>query len=207
MKDGVESHSARPKAPPKHSPIAGIDDGSRVDRVLAGSGVLLAFSSLGFAGYMVASVDHPPQVAGLEYLAIFSRPSHFLTAASVRPPAWDAKPGPARIARSVDMTPTGSIADQAGAGVPTNGTAAPLAVEPSPAPAAFELLYASGSEGVLRTSAGILRLRVGDMLPTFGRINSIESAGGRWTALTQSGARLEWRIDPETTGAAAASAP
>ena len=70
------ANAARKKPPRRHSPAAIISRSSSVDRALIGSGVLIALSSLAFAGYMVADADRPTRIAGMEYLGIFGRPNH-----------------------------------------------------------------------------------------------------------------------------------
>src|ERR1700693_488779 len=108
MNDPVAS-PARPKRPPSRLPDAKTGQSSSVDRVLATFGVLIALSSLGFAGYMISDVDRPPRIAGMEYLSLFARPSHSLTAADLRPDAPGAEETSGRLAQSIDPTPTGSI--------------------------------------------------------------------------------------------------
>src|SRR5579883_3306620 len=80
---------------------------------------------MAFAGYMIADRGRQPYFPGLEYLAIFSKPSHGLrVAAHPAPPAAFARLDPPGDADGVDPTPTGSIASAAradppdGAGLP-----------------------------------------------------------------------------------------
>jgi hypothetical protein len=189
MNDTATS-SARPKRPPSRLPDAKTGQSSSVDRMLATFGVLIALSSLGFAGYMISDVDRPPRIAGLEYLSIFARPSHGLTAAAGR---QDAEEAPGRLAQSIDPTPTGSIPDKSGA----------VRARPSNFP--FKVLYVAGGEALMQADGAILHVKVGDALPTLGRINSIEKTGDRWIVTTQSGATLEW--PPLSSAGADATAP
>src|SRR5579872_958006 len=102
----------RPKRPPSRLPDAKTGQSSPVDRMLATFGVLIALSSLGFAGYMISDVDRAPRIAGLEYLSVFARPSHGPMAIAARQEAEEASGRPGQ---SIDPTPTGSIADKPGA--------------------------------------------------------------------------------------------
>jgi len=193
MNDPAASRAAPKRRARRQSPAVSIGHGSHVDRVLAAFGVLIALSSLGFAGYMVADVDRPPRIAGLEYLSLFARPSHAIAAADaqVDAPAGEAPPG--RIAQSIDPSPTGSIPDKAGAGRSVSIVRAPMAAAaPKAATFPFKLLYVSNGEALLQTDLGILHVRAGDVVPELGHIEAIERSGDHWAMQTQNGARLEW---------------
>jgi hypothetical protein len=192
MNDTVAS-PARPKRPPSRLPDAKTGQSSSVDRVLATFGVLIALSSLGFAGYMISDVDRPPRIAGMEYLSIFARPSHGVVAAVGRPDAPGAEETPARLAQSIDPTPTGSIPDKAGI----------VRAKPSNFP--FKVLYVANGEALMQTDGAILHIKPGDTLATLGRINSIERSGDRWIVSTQSGAMFEW--PPQSSAASDATGP
>jgi hypothetical protein len=193
MNDTAASPAPRKKQPPKPAPAATTGSAPHVDRMLAAFGVLIALSSLGFAGYMVADVDRPPRIAGLEYLSIFARPSRSLAVVDPEPAALPAQETPSRIAQSIDPTPTGSIPAKAAAGRPVDALAAPVGVAPAHAPSfPYKLLYVSNGEALLQTEGGILHVKAGDTLPTLGRINAIEKAGDRWFLTAQNGATLEW---------------
>ena len=194
MDDIAPSRALRKKRQRPSSPVAAIGQSSHVDRVLAAFGVLIALSSLGFAGYMVSDVDRPPRIAGLEYLSIFARPSHFLTTASIKPIGQDTA---SRIAQSIDPTPTGSIPVRPGARsdaglilAPTSGVDSRASFSP------FKLLYVSNGEALLQTEVGILHVKAGDALPDLGRVDSIEKNGDHWVLTTQNGATLEWPMRP-----------
>ena len=66
----------RNKAPRRISSAAKVGLRSNVDVMLAASGMAIAFSSMVFAGYMVADVDRPPRIAGMEYLSVFAKHHH-----------------------------------------------------------------------------------------------------------------------------------
>ncbi len=161
--------------------------------MLATFGVVIALSSLGFAGYMISDVDRPPRIAGMEYLSIFARPSHGAVAALGRPDAPGAEETPARLAQSIDPTPTGSIPDKTGV----------VRAKPSNFP--FKVLYVSNGEALMQTDGAILHIKPGDTLTTLGRINSIERSGDRWIVSTQSGAMFEW--PPQSPAASDATGP
>jgi hypothetical protein len=141
----------------------------------------------------------------MEYLALFARPSHAVTAADLRLDAPGAEGRPARIAaQSIDPTPTGSISDKVGAARSINVIAAPLSANaPRPAASSFKLLYVSNGEALLQTDGGILHIKAGDTLPALGRINTIERSGERWVVSTQNGARFEWPPQPPANADAA----
>jgi hypothetical protein len=183
---------------------------SNIDIMLAGSGVAIAFSSMVFAGYMVADVDRPPRIAGMEYLSVFAKPNHAL-AADDRIASQPLASTTINLAgQSIDPTPTGSIADKGGAGRPVNLILTPdlnltptrngdLKVSSSP----YKLLDVANGEALLQSDVGFRHVRAGDTLPDFGRINTIEKRGDHWVLLTQNGAPLEW----PTPSLATAEAP
>jgi hypothetical protein len=192
MNDNAASRPAPRKRPPSRLPDAKTGHSTRVDRLLATFGVLIALSSLGFAGYMISDVDRPPRIAGMEYLSIFAKPSHPVTLADLRP---DQTPGSS--SASIDPTPTGSIPDKAGVDRPASVVAGPMgAVRPNRPSFPFKLLYVSNGEALLQTEGGILHVKSGDVLPALGRVSSIERSGDRWVMSTQNGAMFEWPPRP-----------
>ena len=116
MPDKAAANAARQKPPRRPSAVAAISRSSSVDRALIGCGVLIALSSLSFAGYMVADVGQPPRIAGMEYLGIFGRPNHSAVVAEDRPVIAVMAAASSAAVRPVDSTPTGSIAQNAVAG-------------------------------------------------------------------------------------------
>jgi hypothetical protein len=197
MSETAELPASRGRRPLRKPDVAAIVPRSRVDRALAGFGVLIALSSLGFAGYMVSDIDRPTRVAGMEYLAIFARPSHPTIPADERVGALSAPGARDASERALDRTPTGSISDPAAVGRAANGLApSALAAGPAAAPA-FKLLYVSEGEGLLQTDVGILHVKAGDVLPRLGRIESIEKVGQRWVLLSENGAALDWPPTPK----------
>jgi hypothetical protein len=139
MSDVAAANAAPKKPPRRHSPVAIISRSSSVDRALIGSGVLIALSSLAFAGYMVADADRPTRIAGMEYLGIFGRPNHAAVAVDEDRPVIAVMAAASNAAvRSVDQTPAGSIGQNAVADRPaatvalaTPGAAA-RSVDPTP---------------------------------------------------------------------------
>jgi len=187
MPEIAASHDARNKPSPRFSPA------SNVDRLLAASGVVIACSSLAFAGYMLADSDRPPRIAGMEYLSIFARPSHSLaTAAQLKAPL--AAEATNRLAApSIDPTPTGSIFDKAASGQPVNLILTPMRnIDPKAPPSPYRILDVSNGEAVIANQTGFRRVRAGDILPDLGRVNAIEKRGDHWVLTTQNGAPLEW---------------
>lgn len=205
MPEIAASSAARKKLSQQYSSAAKIAPGSNVDRVLAASGVLIACSTLAFAGYMMADVDRPPRIAGMEYLSIFARPSHSLvTAAQLKAP--DVAEATNNLAiQSVDPTPTGSILDRVAAGRPVNLILTPMRnIDPRTPFSPYRLLDVSNGEALIENDAGFRRVKTGDILPDLGRVNTIEKRGDRWVLLTQNGAALEWTGQPPiTTGTTA----
>jgi hypothetical protein len=117
MPDIAAAKAARKRSPRRYSRAAAISQDSSADRALAGVGVLIALSSLAFAGYMVVDSDGPPRIAGVEYLGIFGRPNHSIAAAD-RPATIAAGEAQRIAARGVDLTSTGSIPDSSGVSRP-----------------------------------------------------------------------------------------
>ncbi len=67
-----------------------------IDLALVGSSIGAAVGTVAFAGYMVARGDHAPRINGIEYLAIFGKPS--------------AGHGVDPDANGIDMAPIGAVA-------------------------------------------------------------------------------------------------
>lgn len=192
---------SRHAAPSKRrrSEAAGVAPVSRVDRLLGVCGVVMAGSSLAFAGYMVADDQHTPRIAGMEYLSIFARPSYSVASAeSRRSPAAPA-PGEQREAQaarapapSVDTTPTGSIGEAAVLGRPVNLILTPLRAAAAPAPARYAILDVSRGVAVIADESGARRIAPGDVVPGLGRIAAIERRGAHWIVAVENGPPLEW---------------
>jgi hypothetical protein len=192
MPEIAASNAARKKPSQQYSPAARIAPGSNVDRMLAVSGVVIACSSLAFAGYMVADVDRPPRIAGMEFLSIFARPNHSLmTAGQLKAPVV-AEATNNLGTQSIDPTPTGSILDKVVSGRPVNLILTPVRnIDPKAPSSPYRLLDVSNGEALIENDAGFRRVRAGDILPDLGRINTIEKRGDHWVLLTQNGPALE----------------
>jgi hypothetical protein len=209
MNDIAGSHAApgpRPGRLPRAAPVAAAAPRSQVDRALAAFGVLIALSSLGFAGYMVSDVDRPTRIAGMEYLAIFARPSHSTAPPDERVRALAELGQRNAPTASIDATPTGSISPLAAGSVRPSGVVPAGGAADAKSPSiAFRLLYVANGEGLLQTDVGILHVKAGDVLPTLGRIESIEKVGERWVMVSQNGAALQW--PPAADGGPGRSGP
>jgi hypothetical protein len=207
MSESAVTNASR-KKPPRYSPAAEIGSGSNVDRALAVCGVLIACSSLAFAGYMLADANGPPRIAGMEYLSIFARPSHPIAAAQ-QPMAPVAEEAPTRLAaETIDPTPTGSISNKIASGQPVNFIMTPIRDLEAKAPyAAYTLLDVSNGEALIQSNVGFRSVRVGDVLPEIGRINAIERLGDHWVLLSEKGAALESTPTPPTAAGTIAPRP
>jgi hypothetical protein len=192
MSEDGAAKASRKRPLRRHSPVAKFGAGSNGDRMLAASGVLIAFSSLAFAGYMLADTDAPPRIAGLEYLSIFARPSHSIAAAQPPAPPVEEEP-PARLAEQpIDPTPTGSIPSKIASGQPVNLVLTPLRdADPKAPHVSYKLLDVSDGEALIQSDVGFRQVKAGDILPDLGRINAIERRGDHWVLLSQKGAALE----------------
>lgn len=179
------------------------------DLALAGAGVSMAAGSVVFAGYMLMQNDHGPHVNGMEYLAIFAKPSggaHPVVASAPPMPApapvasAAAPASPAAVAAApaspaarprvagdgLDMAPTGSIAHGAVG---------------SPAPESYRIVAVEPGIAWLSNGSEIRAIKPGDSAPGLGRVAAIEKRGGRWTLVGDSGAALLTNDSPERTGA------
>ena len=199
MAEIAGASASRNKPPRRISSVAKLGPRSNIDIMLAASGVAIALSSMVFAGYMVADVDRPPRIAGMEYLSVFAKPNHALAADEGAAPLPMARVAANNAAQAIDLTPTGSISDKAGAGRGVN-----LILTPDPVltptrndalrtPASpYKLLDVANGEALIQSDVGFRHVRAGDTLPDLGRINTIERRGDHWVLLTQNGAPLEW---------------
>jgi hypothetical protein len=208
MADERAAKASRRKYSRRYPPVDPPVDRSAVDGALAGVGVVIALSSLAFAGYMVSDVDRAPRIAGMEYLSIFARPSHGNPVTQTRAgvivagtePADDAPaidPTPTGSIPQIDRTPTASIPGRADASRTINLVAPPpmrvtAPIAPAPPASPYKLLDVLNGEALVQTDVGLRHVRAGDTLPDLGRINAIEKRGDHWVLTTQSGESLEW---------------
>jgi hypothetical protein len=189
---------------PARGPVEEIGRRTNVDRALAISGVLIAVSSLAFAGYMFNDAHRQPQIAGMQYLGIFARPTHSAAVAAAEPSAEPAtQEAPAKVAaQAIDPTPTGSIRNEDLA-APINPLWRPSGdIDPRQPPSSYKLLDVANGEALIQSDVGFRHVRVGDRLPDLGRVNAIEKRGDHWVLTTQTGAALEW-LAPAATPATA----
>jgi hypothetical protein len=153
------------------------------DRALVGGGVAMAFCSVVFAGYMITDSDRQPYFPGLEYLAIFSQPSH-----GGRPVQVAAHPAPmlARLETAddvgVDPTPTGSIGPASRA-EPPDAAGLP--------PPRYRIVSSNGEAAWLESELGFRQIKPGEVLTGFGRVSAIERRNGRWALVADNGSVLQ----------------
>ncbi|PWB94331.1 hypothetical protein [Methylosinus sporium] len=127
------------------------------------TGVGLAVVSTAFAAYMISDVERRPQFAGLEHLAIYSRPT-VIAAKRIQTQLADQR-GP------VDYTPVGSI------GEPQSETGVP----------GFSLLSVRSGVALLQTPTAIVKVSPGDVVEGLGRVAALERHGEKWALVTAGG--------------------
>lgn len=125
-------------------------------------GVALAIGSTAFAAFMISDAERKPQFAGIEHLAIYSRPT-VIAAQRAQTQVADQR-------SKVDYTPVGSIAEQQEPTIP-----------------GFLLLEVRSGAALVQTPNSIVRVSPGDVLAGLGRITSFERRGEKWVVVTQSG--------------------
>jgi hypothetical protein len=127
------------------------------------AGVGLAVVSTAFAAYMISDAERQPQFAGLEHLAIYSRPT-VLAAKRFQTQMADQR-------GKVDFTPVGSIAEpQSDASVP-----------------GFSLLSVRSGVALLQTPNAIIKVSPGDLVEGLGRVTALERRGDKWSLVTTGG--------------------
>ena len=139
---------------------AGLAAGRAIDLALIGGSVATAASAVAFAGYMTLNGDHDPLVNGVQYLSIFSQPSHPHRGDADKPPTFD-------------MNPTGAIP-------PDTKVAA----------AGYQLVGAQARFAWLREGSRIFAVRPGEEVPRLGRVARIEKRDGRWSLVDEQGKPL-----------------
>lgn len=135
----------------------------RIEALVHTLGVVLALASAGFASTMIMDADRKPQFAGLEHLAIYSRPTTLSSRRSSR-----AETSVASRQAEIDYTPVGAISADS---VATN----------------YTLLAATAEYAIIRGPLATVRLERGDVLPKLGRVTSIEHRAEGWIVVTESG--------------------
>jgi hypothetical protein len=154
---GARKQSSSRGETPRPAPVAR----GHGEAGLRALGVLLAIGSTGFAAHMIANSDRTPQIAGIEHLAIYARP----TRSAMR------RVDPT--AAGVDPTPVGAIA------------------ESGERLAGFTLLQANSGAALVETPGGRrVMLGVGEKLDGLGRVLAIEKRGQHWVLAAQKGVVL-----------------
>jgi hypothetical protein len=193
------------------------------DFTLAGAGVAMAIGAIAFAGAMQFQDNRAPRINGMQYLAIFAKPrgsSSPIPAAS--PPAA----ANVRVAAGApDMAPTGSIAhgpadarDAAPMGSTAHGPADALDTAPtgsiahgpaggSTAAEPYRIVAVEPGMAWLSNGSEVRAVKPGEVVPSLGRIGSIERRGGRWALVAYTGATLLTSDEPEVEGPGGADGP
>jgi hypothetical protein len=133
------------------------------ETVVRSLGIGMAVASTAFAAYMISDVDRKPEFAGLEHLAIYSRPT-ILAARRAQTQVADSR-------SKVDYTPVGSIGD----------------AKNEPTLSGYALLEMRGGSALIQTPNAIIRISPGDVVAGLGRITSFERRGEKWVVVTPSG--------------------
>ena len=179
------------------------------DIALVGSGVAMAASSVVFAGYMFTRADHGPQVNGMQYLAVFGRPSGSSHRNESSHPMVIEAPAPTR---AVPIASAGAATSPVMASAPPSPAASPAGAVPpriagdglDMAPTgsigrgaagaleadSFRLLAVEPGVAWLTNGSEIRVVKPGDIAPGIGRVASIEKRDGRWTLIDDSGAPM-----------------
>lgn len=127
------------------------------------AGVGLAVVSTAFAAYMISNAERQPQFAGLEHLAIYSRPT-VIAARRIQTQVADQR-------GKIDFTPVGSIGEaQSEAGVP-----------------GFSLLSVRSGVALLQTPNAIIKVSAGDLVEGLGRVTALERRGENWALVATGG--------------------
>ncbi|MGD1015748.1 MAG: hypothetical protein ABR863_04825 [Roseiarcus sp.] len=195
----------------------------RGDFALVGAGVAMAIGTIAFAGAVQFQDNRAPRINGMQYLAIFARPRG---ASSPVPAASPPAAAAVRVAAGApDMAPTGSIAhgpadahDAAPAASTAHAPANALDTAPTgsighgPAggPSAAEpyrIVAVEPGMAWLSNGSEIRTVKPGEVVPSLGRIGSIERRGGRWALVADSGATLLASEEPEVKGPGGADGP
>ncbi|MBG0808595.1 hypothetical protein IY145_04325 [Methylosinus sp. H3A] len=133
------------------------------ETALRTAGVGLAVVSTAFAAYMISDAERRPQFAGLEHLAIYSRPT-VIAAKRIQTQIADQR-------GKVDFTPVGSIGEpQSEASVP-----------------GFSLLSVRSGVALLQTPNAIVKVSPGDLVDGLGRVMALERRGEKWALVTAGG--------------------
>jgi hypothetical protein len=130
-------------------------------------GTALAGVSIAFAAYMLSYGGGKTRVNGIEYLSIFAKPRGAFLGSTT--------PARAPAARSLDMAPTGSVAE-----------APDLAASPAP----VEIVAARADRAWLRIDGAIRAVAPGEDVPRVGHVAAIVPRDDGWALLDDKGATL-----------------
>jgi hypothetical protein len=186
------------------------------DFALVGAGAAMAIGSIIFAGAMLLQDNRLPRISGMQYLAIFAKPRGSPPPILAGSPPAAANPrvaagaldmaqtgsiahGPADVP---DLAPTGSIA-HGPAGVPDLAPTGSIAHGPaggSTSAGSYRIVAVEPGMAWLSNGSEIRTVKPGEVVPSLGRVGSIERRDGRWALVDESGATLLTTDKPKATG-------
>ena len=157
--------------PSKRTPTLNAD---LSDSRLGMAGVALAAASTAFALHMISNSDRTPEINGIEHLAIYSRPTRPVRAASND--IAISRANKRSDAPEIDYTPVGAI--QARSSQFSLST--------------LTVVKANAAHVSVRLPDGkVAEFDKGDIIAGAGRILEISSIDGRWAVTTEKGEILE----------------
>lgn len=157
----------------------------RNDRLLTGSGILLAAVSAIFPWYVffnqdkfgirTASMEHTRDLPPMAPRNVFSVSPLAMVDNSDDEPVLPAAPTDA-----VTTATVSSLGDEA-----RNGLSRPE--QPFPGKSGFRLLHVSNGRALIEDSSGMYMVRIGSILPDNSKLATIEQRDDRWVIITSSG--------------------
>ena len=156
----------------------------RTDRILGGTGILIAAAAAMFPWYVFFNEEKfGIRIAGWEQLENLPADS-----AARRPfsssPISTPKTGNEMPPEVVDRVVTATISKLG----ETKDGAPPLEeIQPMPGRAGFRLLHVSNGRAMIEDTSGMYMVQVGSILPDNSRVATVEQRGGKWVIVTSGG--------------------
>lgn len=181
MQDFEDDSTPQPPEPPKTTSLG--------DRLLAGTGILLAVVSAAFPWYVFFNEDKfgirtspigwtrdlpegPPRpVFSVSPLAMVDNDT------TTTPPQVPIDP--------IDSLTTATVSSP---GRESGSERLLREDQPFPGTSNFRLMHVANGRALIQDQAGMYMVRVGSILPDNSRLASIEQRGGRWVIVTSTGA-------------------